>query len=39
MKTRQVSAVMKGLEGDVTEIGYGMSADMLKASRAELDRW
>jgi len=33
-----VSAVIKGLEADVTEIGYGMSAGMLKASRAELDK-
>jgi len=32
MKKRQVSAVMKGPEGDVTEIGYGMSAGVLKAS-------
>jgi uncharacterized oxidoreductase len=32
-----VGAVMKGLEDDVTEIGYGISAGMLKASRAELD--
>jgi len=29
---------MKGLEADVVEIGYGMSVDMLKASRAELDK-
>ena len=33
----QVEA-MKGLADDVTEIGYGMSAGMLKASRAELDQ-
>jgi len=33
-----VDAVMKGLEGDVPEIGYGMSAGMLQASRAELDK-
>ena len=32
------AAVMKGLEEDVAEIGYGMSAGMLKASRADLDR-
>jgi hypothetical protein len=37
-KKRQVSGVMKGLEDDVTEIGYGMSAGMLEASRAELDK-
>jgi short-subunit dehydrogenase involved in D-alanine esterification of teichoic acids len=29
---------MKGLEEDVYEIGYGMSAGMLNASRADLDR-
>jgi uncharacterized oxidoreductase len=32
------AAVMKGLEADVPEIGYGMSASMLQASRADLDR-
>ena len=32
------SAVMKDLEADVLEIGYGMSTGMLKASRAELDK-
>ncbi len=32
-----VSAVMKGLEADAPEIGYGTSAGMLTASRAELD--
>lgn len=32
-----VAATMKGLEADVFEIGYGMSAGMLRASRAELD--
>lgn len=32
------AAVMKGLEDDLPEIGYGMSAGMLKASRADLDR-
>lgn len=32
------AAVMKDFEGDVLEIGYGMSAGMLKASRADLDR-
>lgn len=31
------ATVMKGLEGDVLEIGYGMTAGLLKASRAELD--
>jgi hypothetical protein len=29
---------MKGLEGDVTEIGYGMSAGALKASRPSWTR-
>jgi short-subunit dehydrogenase involved in D-alanine esterification of teichoic acids len=29
---------MKALAADVLEIGYGMSAGMLKASRAELDK-
>jgi len=33
-----VAAVMKGLEEDVLEIGYGMTAGMLGASRADLDR-
>lgn len=33
-----VAAVMKGLEGDVFEIGYGMSAAFIHASRTELDR-
>jgi len=32
-----VEAVMKGLERDTYEIGYGMTEGMLKASRAELD--
>jgi uncharacterized oxidoreductase len=31
------AAVMKGLEADVFEIGYGMSAGILRASRADLD--
>jgi uncharacterized oxidoreductase len=31
------AAVMQGLAADVREIGYGMSAGMLTASRAELD--
>ena len=31
------AAAMKGLEADTFEIGYGMSAGMLTASRAELD--
>jgi uncharacterized oxidoreductase len=31
------AAVMKGLEDNVLEIGYGMTTGMLKASRAELD--
>ena len=32
-----VAAVMKGLEADAFEIGYGMTATMLKASRDELN--
>jgi uncharacterized oxidoreductase len=32
------TAVMKGLADDVFEIGYGMSAGMIKASRADLDK-
>ena len=32
-----VAAVMKGLEADAFEIGYGMTATVLKASRAELN--
>jgi uncharacterized oxidoreductase len=33
-----VSAVMKGLENDVFEIGFGMTAGFIHASRAELDK-
>jgi uncharacterized oxidoreductase len=33
-----VAAVMRGLENDKPEIGYGMTADFATASRAELDR-
>lgn len=33
-----VAAVMTALEKDVFEIGYGMSAGFMTASRAELDR-
>lgn len=33
-----VAAVMAGLENDVPEIGYGMTAGFSQASRAELDR-
>jgi uncharacterized oxidoreductase len=33
-----VTAVMKGLEADTAEIGYGMTAGMLQASRADLDK-
>jgi uncharacterized oxidoreductase len=33
-----VAAVMKGLANDVFEIGYGMTTDLLEASRAELDK-
>lgn len=32
-----VAAAMKGLEADAFEIGYGMSAGMLKASREDLN--
>lgn len=32
------AAVMKGLEADLPEIGYGMTAGMLRASRADLDK-
>lgn len=33
-----VAAVMKGLESDAREIGYGTTASSIHASRAELDR-
>lgn len=33
-----IAAVMKGFEADAFEIGFGMSAAMLQASRAELDK-
>ena len=33
-----VAAVMKGLADDVPEIGYGMTAGFLQASRADLER-
>lgn len=33
-----VAAVMKGLAGDLPEVGYGMTADFAHASRAELDQ-
>ena len=33
-----VSAVMKGLQNDVFEIGYGMTEGLIQASRAELDK-
>jgi uncharacterized oxidoreductase len=33
-----VAAIMHGLEADALEIGYGMTAAMLNASKAELDR-
>ncbi len=33
-----VAAVMKGLQSDVNEIGYGTSAGFASASRADLDR-
>ena len=32
------AVVMADLEGDVAEIGYGFSADVIRASRAEIDR-
>jgi len=32
-----VSAVMKGLENNIYEIGYGMTEGFIHASRAELD--
>jgi uncharacterized oxidoreductase len=32
-----VAAVMQGLEHDVHEIGFGMTAELIHASRAELD--
>lgn len=32
-----VAAVMKDLEADVAEIGYGMTENFIRASRAELD--
>jgi uncharacterized oxidoreductase len=33
-----VSGIMKGLENDIFEIGYGWSEGLTKASRAELDK-
>ncbi|MGA2794536.1 MAG: SDR family NAD(P)-dependent oxidoreductase [Roseiarcus sp.] len=33
-----VSAVMKGLENDVFEIGFGTTAGLIHASRADLDK-
>ncbi len=33
-----VAGVMEGLANDVPEIGFGMTADFIKASRPELDR-
>ncbi len=33
-----VSAVMKGLQNDVFEIGFGMTAEFIHASRADLDK-
>jgi len=35
--TEFVAAVMAGLQKDIFEIGYGMSAGFIKASRQELD--
>jgi uncharacterized oxidoreductase len=36
--TEFVAAVMKGLQGDVFEIGYGMTEGLIRASRADLDK-
>jgi len=33
-----VAAVMKGFKNDIFEIGYGMTAGLIKASREELDK-
>lgn len=33
-----VAAILKGLENDQGEIGYGMSEGFIRASRAELDQ-
>ena len=33
-----VASVVKGLRDDVVEIGYGYTQDMMKASRADLDK-
>ncbi len=33
-----VAAVMKGFKNDIFEIGYGMTAGLIKASRKELDK-
>ena len=33
-----VSGVMKGLQNDAFEIGYGMTEGLIQASRAELDK-
>jgi uncharacterized oxidoreductase len=33
-----VTAVMKGFQNDVFEIGYGMTEGLIKASRADLDK-
>jgi uncharacterized oxidoreductase len=33
-----VASVVKGLRDDVPEIGYGYTQDMMKASRADLDK-
>ena len=32
------AVVMADLESDVAEIGYGFSADVMRASRSEIDR-
>jgi uncharacterized oxidoreductase len=33
-----VSGVVQGLQNDIFEIGYGMTAGLIKASREELDQ-
>ena len=33
-----VSGVMKGLQNDAFEVGYGMTEGLIQASRAELDK-
>jgi uncharacterized oxidoreductase len=33
-----VDAVMKGIKNNIFEIGYGMTAGLIKASREDLDK-